>query len=154
MHIEDLVSVSVLPLVLAPWVLYFLTFDALYAKWTVAVVLSQCIVGAIQFVLGENTINQRPALATKCGVLNDDHFPVWGMPSGHVTHAALGSMTIALLLCQHTGAAILLAMAYISSVSWARYKKNCHSVPQVVAGCVLGVTVALSMSFGAPRIEK
>lgn len=98
---------------------------------------------------------KRPEGAMNCNCINrgGDVSGKAGFPSGHVavTCFILVSIYVHVLRTQTHPILITLwglyAMVQVYFVAWSRIRKRCHTVPQTVAGGVIGVATAIVVSL-------
>lgn len=133
----DAILLSLLILFLAPYV-YRLTVRR-WVAWVIAVALVVVLTESLKRLLGNRaTWSQRPMGACKCDLLESpkDFSGAHGFPSGH---AAVSVFLIGSLYAITRAPSVLLfGIPWVLWVIAQRLQKCCHTVPQVVAGSLLG----------------
>jgi membrane-associated phospholipid phosphatase len=142
----DLVSNSVIVLYIIPFFLYIFTGNYIHFKAFLGTAGTTIISEAIKyFIVGK--ASPRPQGAKNCNFLCNDGNQSGepGMPSGHSSEVAFFSG----FYYQQTTNPIIrgLLVIYAGLVMLSRYIKRCHTINQIVAGALLG----LSLSFVVVR---
>lgn len=143
----DAVSISIIALYAYPWFRFVSINDKRYAAMGIGMLLSEGSTKIIKMAtagLGPQFV--RPAGAKDCNLLcNDgDSAGKRGLPSGHVSAAAYFFTYMALMAkTQQERTVWLVAGVALTSVyGFARMKKKCHNILQVVTGAIHGVVFA------------
>jgi hypothetical protein len=138
---DDIISITVCPLALSPLAFYYITQDPQYMWMFVYAASITWITELIKRNIvrySENPVLKRPHGAYNCGAFNNggnsEYMP--GFPSGHVALATF-------LACAYGRDKNIflqmLGIGYIGCVSYARMKKRCHNLLQVLGGACLGL---------------
>ena len=138
MRIDDIISLSVLLVYIIPAILYVNTYNIrdLFAiiGITGSVAASE---GIKYFVIKERSL--RPIGATDCNLWctdgNQEGRP--GMPSGH---SLMATFFAGYYFNEIDNIWIKIALVIFAiAVMISRYTKRCHSIEQIVIGCLLGL---------------
>jgi membrane-associated phospholipid phosphatase len=142
MYISDYISISVSLVYIIPLILYTFTGNWIHGKAFLGVTGTTVISETIKyFFIG--TASPRPTGAKNCNMLCNDGNQAGqpGMPSSHSAEAAF---FLGYYYQQTTNPFIRIALIlYAVLIMISRYIKRCHTVNQIGAGALLG----LSLSF-------
>jgi hypothetical protein len=137
MLFQDIVSMSVLLVYIIPAFLYMQTENMKHLYAIVGAFGASVISETTKLhIIGDR--NPRPIGAKNCDLWcidgRQDGKP--GMPSGHSVQAAF----FASYYFNQTDNLYIKAtlIIFALSVAFSRYTKRCHTMPQVIAGCILG----------------
>lgn len=108
-----------------------------FAAWLVTLATS-VIKKSTEVLFPETTVFHRPAGASNCDLWNRGGF-VGGAPGFPSGHTATASFLATVLFYDTPMWAKISAAAWVLLVGVSRVLKTCHTVPQVVAGAILGV---------------
>jgi membrane-associated phospholipid phosphatase len=146
MNIFDYISMSVGLLYLIPLGFYFYTNNIIHIKAFVGVAGTTIISETLKRVVIKN-VSSRPRGASNCNLLCDDGNQSGkpGMPSSHSAQAVFFSA----YYYQFTNNTLIrfFLILYAIAVMISRYIKRCHTIGQIIAGAILG----LSLSFVVVR---
>ena len=141
MNALDILSNSVIILYVIPFFLYILTGNYIHFKAFLGTAGTTIISEAIKyFIVGK--ASPRPQGAKNCNFLCNDGNQSGqpGMPSGHSSEVAFFS---GFYYQQTTNPFIRgLLVVYAGLVMLSRYLKRCHTINQIVAGGVLGLSLS------------
>jgi len=138
--IYDIVSLSIIPIMLYP---FFIDRDTYLQVGAIVAILLHFLIKMVTGSICPN-ICKRPDGARDCGLLNNGGLvdTQSGFPSGHVTSISY-LFTYLLLKKKHYDTFdILLYILPSFAMGISRYMRGCHTIIQIVAGYLLGVTVA------------
>jgi membrane-associated phospholipid phosphatase len=131
----DIVSLSIIPLILSPLYFWYTTKNTFHLIGFAGVVLTSLSVDALKRYIFPS--QHRPRGAKGCDLFciheTDENRP--GMPSGHAATVAFYG------IFYNIKSPIYLIYVLLMAVS--RYMKNCHSIPQIVAGLLFGAVMGL-----------
>lgn len=142
---ENAVSLTLVPALAMPVVLYGWSSDVFYIQLLVWLVACSVTVDGIKRLFGNEGVYGRPAGAVACDILCAGG-PVGGapgFPSGHMATSA----ALVTALWVHTQSPLVLGVGipWIGAMAWSRWAKHCHNWAQIVAGtvfgCVFGVVI-------------
>jgi len=136
----DLVSISELGVVLSPIYFYFQTTDPKHIIAILGTIVTAAIVESSKIYLFP--FWSRPAGARGCDLLTIDgsaeNKP--GFPSGHSAMIAYFGAFYGLWNSPYF-------LMYVAAIAASRYFKRCHSIPQIVAGLILGVVLGIGAHY-------
>jgi membrane-associated phospholipid phosphatase len=149
----DGVSLSVIPLVLAPCAFYFKTGDKRYIRLIIGIIIAEILTKISRHVPVVHPVMLRPAGAKNCGIFNDggSYEGRIGMPSGHVFITSFVTMYFVFIYCQSKNITeicrkktevITIGSFYILLMAISRVARGCHNIPQVIVGALLGYVLA------------
>ena len=141
MNILNLTSMSVLLGYIILPVLYIITKNMIHLKAFIGLFVTSIISETIKYnLIGD--LSPRPFGATDCNLLCNDGNQAGkpGMPSSH-------SAEVAFILGYYSQITDnkyirLSLLFYAAAVMLSRYLKNCHSIPQIMVGTVLGLFIS------------
>ena len=141
MNILDSISTSVIALYIIPFLLYILTGNYIHFKAFLGTAGTTIISETIKhFFIGK--ASPRPQGAKNCNLMCNDGAQSGqpGMPSGHSSEVAFFSG----FYYQQTTNPIIrsLLVGYAGLVMLSRYIKRCHTINQIVAGALLGLSLS------------
>jgi membrane-associated phospholipid phosphatase len=154
--LADCISLTLIPLLITPLILYGLTHEILYAYMFLALLFTGASTEVIKKGVGEFTKEKmfyRPTGCADCGLFNTPTDPSSpALPSGHMSMTVF-LMIVLLFTTEHTGAAAAAwAIVYVASMAYSRYAKRCHNAPQIIAGVMYGTICAFVFLFMASYI--
>jgi membrane-associated phospholipid phosphatase len=140
-YLADALSVSTGLTYLAPLILFIMTNNPIHIKAFIGIGSTTIISESLKPFFSK--LSPRPSQALNCNLLCNDgpQGGRSGMPSSH-------SATVAFL----TGFYIseidsiigkLFLVGYAILVMASRYVKNCHTIPQIIIGALLGFSLSL-----------
>jgi len=136
----DLISMSVGILYFIPLIFYIITKNPVHLKAFVGAGSTTIISETLKKLIGK--ISPRPYGAKNCNLQCDDGNQSGqpGMPSSHSATVAFFSA----FYFQETNNIFVKAalIGYAGLVMTSRYVKRCHSIPQIVGGTILGVSLS------------
>lgn len=141
MSLWNFLSMSVGVVFIIPFILYYTTGNILHFKAFLGLAGTTIISETIKyFFIGKNS--PRPKGAKDCDLLcidgNQEGRP--GMPSSHSAEVAFFS---GFYLQQTSNPIIKSALIiYAGLVMLSRYFKRCHTIGQIVTGCILGLSLS------------
>ncbi len=142
MGLADYISISVGFTYIIPLIIYIPTGDPTHIKGFIGVGLTAIISESLKPFFAK--CSPRPFAANNCNLLcNDGHQggrP--GMPSSH--SATVVFLTGYYLKYTNNTLLNMLFIEYAFAVMASRYVKRCHTIPQIISGALLG----LSLSYG------
>ena len=141
MNILNLTSMSVLLGYIILPILFVITKNMIHIKAFIGLVGISIISETIKYnLIGD--LSPRPFGATDCNLLCNDGNQAGkpGMPSSH-------SAEVAFILGYYSQITDnkyirLSLLFYAAAVMLSRYLKNCHSIPQIMVGTVLGLFIS------------
>ena len=140
--------------ILIPDIYLLYTFDIYAIVGTVFVLLLLHIIKQMTTGLEPSSIFKRPPGATNCGLFNTgglvEHQS--GFPSGHMTSITFMMMYILLKTSKVNFTNLILFNIPILLVAIGRYYKGCHRLIQIIAGYILGGTMALFFYYNKKYI--
>jgi membrane-associated phospholipid phosphatase len=141
MNTLDLASMSILLAYIIPPILFAATKNIIHLKAFIGLLATSVISESIKYnLIGEKS--PRPFGATNCNLLCNDGNQAGrpGMPSSHSSQVSF----FASYYSQQTTNPWIRAglFLYAGAVMFSRYKKRCHTIPQIVAGALLGWTIS------------
>ena len=154
MILADVVSISVIPYTILPFLLFLWSKDMKYRGWGVGSVVSSWLTFAIKEGgrrLGclDHVWCRRPSGAMNCNTwMNDgNQGGAPGFPSGHMATTAAFWMGLWLLMSPGSTRMVvgILGIVAVITMAWARIQKRCHSWIQVSGGGMLGVLVSVGI---------
>jgi membrane-associated phospholipid phosphatase len=138
MNTLDLASMSILLAYIIPPILFIYTKNTIHLKAFIGLLGTSTISESIKYNLIKDK-SPRPFGATNCNLFCNDGNQAGrpGMPSSHSAEAAF----ILGYYSQMTNNKYirLSLLFYAASIMLSRYLKNCHSIPQIVVGTLLGL---------------
>lgn len=149
--IYNIISLTVIILILLPWILYDITKNLYFFKMSIGIIIAEIIHEILKWYIFSTKyeFSKRPKGAYGCGLFcnggNVEGRP--GMPSGHMT-ATLFFYTMLLNYLYITDKLMfidvfILSIIHISLMAISRYQKRCHSILQIISGGILGIILAL-----------
>jgi len=139
MDVIDVLSNSVILLFIIPFLLYLFTGNYIHIKAFLGTAGTTIISESIKYFIIGNA-SPRPKGAKNCNFLcNDgDQSDRPGMPSGHSSEVAFFSG----FYYQQTTNPLIRSflVVYAGLVMLSRYIKHCHTINQIVAGAILGMS--------------
>ena len=142
MNFQDFISSSILIVYIIPIILYGFTYQPYHKIAFIGTLATNAISECIKHIFIKE-VSPRPQGAMNCNVMctngNQEGKP--GMPSSHA--ATIAFFTTYYL--RHTNSLYIRAIliGYAALVMMSRYHKRCHTVPQIVAGAVLGSSMGI-----------
>lgn len=139
----DAISISTSLLFVVPIVLFILYHDRFYLVLGIGSLVASISAELIKkFITVDIDIFKRPKGARACDLLSrrGSAENQSGMPSAHASSTAFAATYI--LFTSNSQYVKVAAVLYWFSVCYSRYKKNCHTVGQLVAGSFLGIILA------------
>jgi membrane-associated phospholipid phosphatase len=137
----DLISMSVGLLYIAPFAFYYITNNGYHIKILLGLVGTTVLSETIKYkVIGD--LSPRPTGAKNCNFLCTDgkQSGAPGMPSSHSAEVAFFSGAY----YQLTDSTFLKTciVIYAALVMYSRHIKRCHTINQIVAGALLGLSLS------------
>jgi membrane-associated phospholipid phosphatase len=148
MNIQNTISLSAAILYIIPVLAYMITQNIIHVRAFVGLFATMGLGEAIKhFVIKK--ASPRPKGARDCNLWCNDGIQegMPGMPSGHSAQVAFFSSYYYQQTKNEWIRAGLILYALLVMVS--RYQKNCHSIPQIVTGALLGYIVMLCVNCSA-----
>jgi hypothetical protein len=142
MNVQDFISSSILIVYIIPIMLYGITHQPYHKIVFIGTLATNAISECIKHIFIKE-VSPRPKGAMNCDIMctngNQEGKP--GMPSSHA--ATIAFFTIYYL--RHTDHFYLRAIliGYAALVMMSRYHKRCHTVPQIMAGALLGGSIGI-----------
>lgn len=141
----DPILFGLLILFLAPWV-YDLSPIA-WVVWVIAIALVALLVESLKRLIGSrHRWSQRPQGACACDLwehTKNADASASGQPGFPSGHAAVSAFLIAsLYILTRAPSVLLIGLPWVLWVVVSRLQKHCHTVPQVVAGGLVGAGFA------------
>jgi membrane-associated phospholipid phosphatase len=145
MDILNLISLSAVILYIIPVILYVITQNIEHLKAVIGLFVTMGVGESIKYYIIGND-SPRPTSARDCNLLCNDgpQGGKPGMPSGHSAQVAFFSS----FYFERTNN-IWIKMGlilYECLVMFSRYKKHCHTIPQIVSGALLGFGISKCVS--------
>lgn len=137
----NLLSASVVLFYILPLIAYAWTKDLFYLKAFTGYVCTTLLSEGIKHkvIRGEGHYAQRPAGATDCNLWcnNGPQGGRPGMPSSHSAEVAY----LAAVYGRHASSPWITVawVVYALAVMFSRYAKECHTLPQIIAGTFVGL---------------
>jgi len=134
----DAVSSSIVVLYALPLILYFITFQPQQLMILLGMILTLGIGESIKhFLIG--TKSPRPEGASDCNLFCTDG-PQGGRPGMPSTHTAVTIFAAAAYFSQLSSYPLAQAgiVGYAVLMLYSRYAKQCHTLPQIAMGALLG----------------
>ncbi len=147
----DVVSISVVPYTVLPFLLFLVWGSRPYLWWGAAVVISSWLTFVAKEggkrMFGSCEWCRRPRGASNCNTwMNDgNQGGAPGFPSGHMAVTAAFWMGAWLLAGKSERLILGAGLIATAAMAWARIHKRCHSWIQVSGGGMLGALVAFTM---------
>ena len=149
----DLISLSLIPLIFTPIGLYLKTKNQVYIPVIVSIVITEIIISFSRQLPAFHPSMIRPTNAKNCNLFNSggDYSGKIGMPSGHVMLTTCISLSLLFIYTKTNNlytifkkyqAHITITSLYILLMGISRVKRNCHNIPQVIGGFILGYGLA------------
>ena len=149
----DAVSLSIIPVIFAPIVLYIQTKNLKYAPIIVGTFMSEIFISFSRQVPVLHPVMIRPAGAKNCNIFNGggSYDGQIGMPSGHMMLTTFITVSFLFMFSRtknigrimsekpQTG---LAAGVYVVLMAISRVARGCHNIPQVIVGGLLGYALA------------
>ena len=146
----NVLSASVVAFYVIPLILYAWTSDPFHLKALLGYILATLTSEGLKHRVfkGRGPYGQRPAGATDCNLWcnNGPQAGRPGMPSSHSAEAAY----LATVYGSYGTSSVwrLGWILYALLVMGSRYAKECHSLPQIVVGALVGILIgSLTMRF-------
>lgn len=144
MNLQDLISISIIPINIIPLILYFTTKDNYHLLIIVGLWTTVGLSEFIKHFIIKNA-SPRPQEALNCNLLCDDGNQGGkpGMPSSH----AAASMFFFIIYWNYTTNPYFRAMllSYYLLIIHSRYAKKCHTIPQLIVGSLFGMGTAAAV---------
>jgi membrane-associated phospholipid phosphatase len=145
--IANILSLAVIPYSVTPFLILYLTDQWIYGLWGILVLLASVTTSALKGLTRDSShvCLKRPTGAKDCNVLNNDGDREGepGFPSGHC--ATTAAFWCGALLLAPSWGLLLVGTLATGAMMWARMKKRCHTLLQVIGGCGVGVIVSLGL---------
>jgi len=141
-NIVDNISMSLMSLEYYPLIAYIFSRKLEYLYIYIGVLIvrySTEYVREIIAKISKNPIFYRPTGCKNCSLLNtptDPNGPAF--PSGHMGMTTFLVITLLYVTKNTNLIAYILATTYIILMGYSRYYKNCHNIPQIIAGIIHG----------------
>jgi membrane-associated phospholipid phosphatase len=130
LSIWDVISISLVPLMLSPLYFWFMTNNTKHLIGFAGLVVTSISVESLKKYVF--TSQHRPRGAKGCDLFcihnSDENKP--GMPSGHAATVAFYGTFYNITNP--------LYIIYVILMATSRYMKKCHSIPQIIAGLLFG----------------
>ena len=145
--LNDYISLSIIPLICIPLVIYIYTKNLVYIYIFCAVIYVGTSTHYIKYIIGtftKNKIFYRPYGCTNCSLINtttDPHAPAF--PSGHVGITTFLVYTLCFITKNTGRIPCIISTIYITLMAESRYAKKCHNIFQIVGGLLYGSVCAL-----------
>lgn len=138
MNIWDAISLTQFALTTYPAIRYIDSHEMPYLIITIGVILCSIFIKLTRMCHPYHPVMVRPDGARNCGILNGggSYAGKIGFPSGHML--VVTYVLTCLVLLHPTPLKIGLSVAVIGLVGIARYYKQCHNIPQIVCGVLIG----------------
>ena len=144
MNVPQTISMSIFIVYCIPIFLYFYTKDPIHIKALIGLVGTTTISECIKHFYIKNS-NPRPIGAANCNLLcnngNQEGKP--GMPSSHSATTAFFAAFYYHLTDDRLIRGGLIGYDIMMMIS--RYSMKCHTIPQIAAGTLLGIGMALGV---------
>ena len=131
----DIISLTLIPLILSPIYFWYSTQNTYHLIGFAGIMITSLSVEVLKQTLFSN--QYRPSKAKGCDLFclheTDEDKP--GMPSGHAATVAFYGTFYNI---QNP-----LYLIYVILMAISRYMKNCHSIPQIIAGLLFGASMGL-----------
>jgi membrane-associated phospholipid phosphatase len=140
--LENIISMSVILVYLVPGILYFYTGNVRELFAMIGVLATVTTSEGIKYMIVKER-NPRPKGARDCNLLCTDGLQEGrpGMPSGH---SAMAAFFAAFYINETEEIWVkILIVVFAISIMYSRYKKRCHSLEQIVVGCLFGIVCAM-----------
>ncbi len=146
-NLYDFLSLFVYALSAYPIISYIITGKIEYLYVLIGIVLIEIFIKISRIILPKNQYFLRPNDASNCSICNDggDYSNRIGMPSGHVLMTTFIVYIYLLDLSNNSNFyQYICGILIIFLVALSRVKKQCHTIPQVIVGAVLGILFGYS----------
>jgi membrane-associated phospholipid phosphatase len=139
----DILSMSTCAIYFIPLTTYIITHNLRYLWVTLGLGLTTILSESLKpLFLG---ISPRPHGAFNCNALCNDG-PQGGRSGMPSSHSATVAFFATFYILETQSITIRLALLiYIIAVMASRYIKNCHTIPQIIGGALLGTCLSLQM---------
>lgn len=131
--IWDITSLSLIPLVLSPLYFWYTTQNIYHLIGFAGIILTVISVEALKYFVFPG--QYRPTNAKGCDLFclheTDENKP--GMPSGHAATVAFYGLFYNITNPLYIG--------YVALMVTSRYRKHCHTIPQIIAGLLFGAGI-------------
>jgi membrane-associated phospholipid phosphatase len=152
---SDVISLSIIGLMIFPFILYIITLNIYYIYiFIIIILIDKIIVENLKILFSnyfKNEFFNRPNNAYNCNFLcNDgDQGNKPGMPSGHMTITCfiLSSIYYQVHLSEYRDSYLLFSIIYILLMAYSRYTKHCHNILQIISGIISGIILGILISF-------
>lgn len=128
MFFADLISITVLPLVISSLILYFKTSEVAFLQIFLGAMLVLSFVElckqSLVYLYPNWDVLYRPKKATNCGFFNEEIDNKIGFPSGHAAAATFMALVLLKKFKVKNPKIIALSVAYILLVAWSRVEKS------------------------------
>jgi membrane-associated phospholipid phosphatase len=152
----DTVSLSLIPLIITPIALYIRTKNPKFIPVLVSLVIIEIIISFSRQLPHFHPVMLRPAGAKDCNLFNSggSYDGGIGMPSGHVMLTTTISLSLLFIysgtnnlytIFKNYPIEFTCTISYILLMAISRVKRNCHNIPQVIVGAILGYGLAYSL---------
>ena len=149
----NLISLSLIPLILTPISLYVKTKNQVYIPVIVSIVITEIIISFSRQLPIIHPVMLRPVGARDCNLFNSggSYDGGIGMPSGHVMLTTCISLSLLFIytktnnlytISKYYPIQFTITVLYILLMAISRVKRNCHNIPQVMGGFILGYGLA------------
>jgi membrane-associated phospholipid phosphatase len=139
----DILSISSGVTYIIPFTTYIITQNPRYLWAALGLALTTVLSEGLKPLFVD--ISPRPRGAFNCNALCNDGAQAGrsGMPSSHsATVAFFGTFYV--FETQSTSIRLAL-LIYVGAVMASRYIKNCHTIPQIIVGALLGTFLSIKM---------
>lgn len=122
----------------------------------IIIVLKTVIIAPIKNLFKSHSIGKRPKGALNCNMFNCGGYAhSGGMPSGHmVLLGILSSIVYNIYKINNNINSIYIYLIIVVTTGLSRYYLNCHTIPQVILGYVLGIILGITYYFIDQEISK
>ena len=131
----DIISLTLIPLILSPIYFWYSTQNTYHLVGFAGIMITSLSVDFLKKFIFPN--QHRPPKAKGCDLFclheTDEDRP--GMPSGHAATVAFYGTFYSIKNP--------LYIIYVILMAASRYMKNCHSIPQIIAGLLFGAGMGL-----------
>jgi membrane-associated phospholipid phosphatase len=134
-QIWDLVSLSIIPLILSPIYYFYTTGNQYHLLGFIGIIITSVSVELLKKYVF--TTQYRPRGAKGCDLfcIHETDEGLSGMPSGHAATVAFYGTFYNITNPFY--------IMYVLLIAASRYMKKCHSIPQIVAGLLFGTSMGL-----------
>jgi membrane-associated phospholipid phosphatase len=140
--LANVVSISFAAGGIVPAALYGITGDGWYVSFLLWILMAAVVTEVLKMWLIVRWPNavflRRPIGASGCDILcmSGAAGGRAGFPSGHMTTATL--LVIGLYHHSRSPLTLIIGIPWCAAMAWARYTKECHTLPQIAAGVLWG----------------